>query len=167
MKLRLEVDGEEYSLDLSWNGTSAKYALAGSISQSGEGSVAEVSPGVFSVLIRGKVFAVRVIQKEDELEVWTGGRRRIISLADLRDRSGSKKKLAAAGPVDIRAQMPGKVIKLLVEVGARVQAGQGIIVVEAMKMQNEMKSPKDGVITKIRAAEGATVAAGETLVVIE
>ena len=73
----------------------------------------------------------------------------------------------AHGPLELRAQMPGKVIKILVAQGAAVQSGQGLIVVEAMKMQNEMKSPKDGVVSKIHAAEGATVAAGEILIVVE
>ena len=63
--------------------------------------------------------------------------------------------------------MPGKVVRVLVETGATVQTGDGIIVVEAMKMQNEMKSPKDGTIKEIRFAEGATVNAGDVLVVIE
>jgi biotin carboxyl carrier protein len=63
--------------------------------------------------------------------------------------------------------MPGKVIKLLAEKGTAVQAGQGLIVVEAMKMQNEMHSPKDGVVARIHVAEGATVAAGQTLIVVE
>jgi len=63
--------------------------------------------------------------------------------------------------------MPGKIIKLLVDVGASVEAGQGLIVVEAMKMQNEVKAPKTGVVTKILTAAGATVAAGETLIVVE
>ena len=62
--------------------------------------------------------------------------------------------------------MPGKVIKLLVEAAAKVEAGQGLIVVEAMKMQNEIKSPKDGVVSKICVAEGATVGAGEVLMVV-
>ena len=63
--------------------------------------------------------------------------------------------------------MPGKVVRVLVAAGDAVEAGQGLLVVEAMKMQNEMKSPRDGIIAKILVAEGATVAAGETLVVIQ
>jgi biotin carboxyl carrier protein len=63
--------------------------------------------------------------------------------------------------------MPGKVIKLLVESGSTVRAGQGLIVVEAMKMQNEMKSPKDGRVSKIHVEEGATVGAGQALIVVE
>ncbi len=119
------------------------------------------------MLLGERHFTVEVVSKEDDLEIRAGAQRHIISISDPRDRAGKRKKVAAAGPVQIRAQMPGKIVKLLVQPGSRVQAGQGIAVVEAMKMQNEMKSPKDGVITTIRAAEGDTIAAGETLVVIE
>jgi biotin carboxyl carrier protein len=55
----------------------------------------------------------------------------------------------------------------LVAAGAEVKKGDGILVVEAMKMQNELKSPKDGTVREVRAAEGQTVAAGEALAVIE
>jgi biotin carboxyl carrier protein len=63
--------------------------------------------------------------------------------------------------------MPGKVIRLLVADGDTVAAGQGILVVEAMKMQNEIKSPKDGVVKNLKAEPGATVSAGQTLALIE
>jgi biotin carboxyl carrier protein len=63
--------------------------------------------------------------------------------------------------------MPGKVVRVLVEVGTEVKKGDGVLVVEAMKMQNEMKSPKDGVVKEFRAAEGQIANAGEILAVIE
>ncbi len=63
--------------------------------------------------------------------------------------------------------MPGKVVRVLVEAGAEVSKGDGILVVEAMKMQNELKSPKDGTVREIRAADGQTVATGEVLATIE
>jgi biotin carboxyl carrier protein len=63
--------------------------------------------------------------------------------------------------------MPGKIVRVLVEVGAQVETGTGIVVVEAMKMQNEMKSPKAGVVVSINAETGATVNAGDVLAVIE
>ncbi len=124
-------------------------------------------PGVFSVLVNGSSFAVRVAPQGDDLEVWVGAQRHTVCIADARDRAGKDKKISAAGPMEIRAQMPGRVVKLLAAPGAHVAAGQGVIVVEAMKMQNEMKSPRDGIISKILVSEGATVAAGETLVVIQ
>jgi biotin carboxyl carrier protein len=63
--------------------------------------------------------------------------------------------------------MPGKIVRVLAEAGETVAAGAGIIVVEAMKMQNEMKAPKAGMVVSINAAEGATVNAGDVLAVIE
>ena len=63
--------------------------------------------------------------------------------------------------------MPGKVVRILLPQGAEVQAGTGIVVVEAMKMQNEVKSPKKGTIQKIVVAEGAAVSAGDVLAIVE
>lgn len=71
------------------------------------------------------------------------------------------------GSAEIVSPMPGKVVRVLVEAGARIEAGAGIIVVEAMKMQNEMKAPKAGVVVSINAEAGATVNAGDVLAVIE
>ncbi len=66
---------------------------------------------------------------------------------------------AAPDPVSLRAPMPGRVVKLLVQAGEPVKAGQGILVVEAMKMENEVKLPRDGVVKQLRVAEGAAVEA--------
>lgn len=167
MRLSVEVDGESYLLQLERNGGTAHYALHGAIEASGTALVAEVMPGVFSVLLGSRSIEIRVEQTGDSFEVWTGGDRHNVSIADARDRLSRSKKTGAAGPVELRAQMPGKVINLLVKLGAAVQAGQGLMVVEAMKMQNEMKSPKDGIVSKIHATEGATVVAGEALLVVE
>ncbi len=71
------------------------------------------------------------------------------------------------GAAQIVAPMPGKVVRVLVEVGAHVEAGAGIVVVEAMKMQNEMKAPKAGVVVSVNADIGATVNAGDVLAVVE
>jgi biotin carboxyl carrier protein len=168
VKLSVEVDGDSCVLDLQRrNGGEARYLLRGAIETSGAASVAEVMPGVFSVLLGNRSFEVRLEQASDSFEVWTGSERHAVLLSDVRDRPARGKRAGAAGPVELRAQMPGKVINLLVQLGAAVRAGQGLMVVEAMKMQNEMKSPKDGIISKIHAAEGATVAAGEALLVVE
>jgi biotin carboxyl carrier protein len=167
LKLKVDFEGEEFSLELRRENGATEYVLSGVSSQSGRASVLATSPGVFSVLLGRKSFSVAVAQRGSDLEVWAGARRHVVSLSDPRDRSAKSGRVSAAGPVEIRAQMPGKVIKVLVERGAVVEAGQGVIIVEAMKMQNEMKSPKYGAVQKIQAAEGATVAAGETLMVIE
>jgi biotin carboxyl carrier protein len=87
----------------------------------------------------------------------------------------ARRKLAAAaaprardsGPHKIKSPMPGKVVKVLVKVGDEVKSGQGVAVVEAMKMENELRSPRDGVVKETPAQEGQAVEAGQTLVTIE
>jgi biotin carboxyl carrier protein len=71
------------------------------------------------------------------------------------------------GRQEIAAPMPGKVVRVLVKVGDAVEEGQGVVVVEAMKMQNEMKSPKAGTVAEVRTRADATVSAGEVLIVVE
>ena len=71
------------------------------------------------------------------------------------------------GPRKLVAPMPGKVVRVLVQEGTDVEAGQGVVVVEAMKMQNEIKSPKKGVVRKLVASENAAVNAGDVLAVVE
>ena len=73
----------------------------------------------------------------------------------------------AEGPQKIVAPMPGKVVRIVAPQGSEVEAGKGVVVVEAMKMQNELKSPKAGKVQKLLVAEGATVNAGDTLAIIE
>ena len=73
----------------------------------------------------------------------------------------------AAGTQQVLAPMPGKVVKILVRPGDDVKARQGLVVVEAMKMENELRSPKDGRVSEVLVAEGASVEAGRPLVVVE
>ena len=82
----------------------------------------------------------------------------------LRERTGGG---ASHGRQNICAPMPGKIVRVLVAAGDAVEAGQGLVVVEAMKMQNEMKSPKAGRVIEVKTRPEATVAAGEVLMVIE
>ena len=167
MRLRVTIDGESSLLELQREGGELAYSLNGVNAVAGNASVAEVQPGVFSVLLGRRSVTVYLVRKDPGLEVWARGRRLSMSIADLRDRPAMREKPHSAGTMEVSAQMPGKVIKLLVEPGARVEFGQPVIVVEAMKMQNEMKSPKAGLVSKIYALEGATVSAGEKLLAIE
>ena len=167
-KLRLRVDGEESILELDGQRLeNPSYRIAGAIEGAGTASIAAIQEGVFSVLLDGKSCTARVLKRNGELEVWAGGRRYAIEISDMRDRPSSGTKQSVAGPLELRALMPGKVVKLLVKAGMNVEGGQSLIVVEAMKMQNEMKSPKDGVVTKLYVSEGSTVAAGEPLIRVE
>jgi acetyl/propionyl-CoA carboxylase alpha subunit len=167
LKLRVEVNGEMLALDMHANGKLTSYVVRGERDLNGQASVEPVMPGVFSVLLNDRSVQVHVGPHRDGLEVWVGLERYFISIADPRDRSADSKKAGAAGPVELRAQMPGKIIKLLAAVGSAVSAGQGLVVVEAMKMQNEVKAPKDGMLTRIYVTEGATVGAGDPLLIVE
>jgi biotin carboxyl carrier protein len=164
LKLRVDVNGEAFLLELLSNGA---YSLRGESERSGSASVEEVMPGVFSVLLNDRSVLVHVAPHPQGFEVSAGLDHYFIALADPRDKAVNSKKSGAEGPVELRAQMPGKIIKLLAEEGSLVVSGQGLIVVEAMKMQNEVKSPKDGTLTRIHVAEGGTVSAGDPLLVVE
>jgi biotin carboxyl carrier protein len=74
---------------------------------------------------------------------------------------------AGGGSPEVRAAMPGKVVAVLVEVGATVEAGQGLLVIEAMKMENEIGAPRDGRVAKVHVAPGQPVEPGEILVTLE
>ena len=167
MKLRLDVDGQNYSLDWQGGNGQAAYTLTGDETVTGSASVLEVMPGVFSILLGVRSFTVHLAPNSEGVETFTAGQQHYISIFDPRDRADRRNQAGRAGPVELRSQMPGKIIKILVELGAAVEAGQGLVVVEAMKMQNELKAPKAGTVSKINAVEGATVAAGESLVIVE
>ncbi len=91
--------------------------------------------------------------------------------AEVRDPRSLRSRRAAAslgeGPQKIIAPMPGKVIRILLGEKSPVEAGQGILVMEAMKMQNEIKSPKKGLVQKVLVAEGGNVNAGDTMAIVE
>ncbi len=130
-------------------------------------SVQQVVPGLYSIIMNNRSYQAHVAPHRDGFEVWVGLDRFVVSLGDPRDRASNRLKSDNKGPVEVRAQMPGKIVKHLVEVGASVTAGQGLMVVEAMKMQNEVKSPKDGKLKRIYVPEGGTVTAGDALLIVE
>ena len=90
-----------------------------------------------------------------------------LSLADPRNRRRNANNNADSGRRDIKAAMPGKVIKILVELGQPVEPAAGLLILEAMKMQNEVRSPGTGRVAAVRVAVGDTVASGQVLVTLE
>jgi acetyl/propionyl-CoA carboxylase alpha subunit len=176
MKLRADWNGDSCILEIKPNGDGLGYQLSSvetetselvSLAGSGTANVLEVMPGVYSVIAGHRSTMVRLSPLPGGgVDVVFGGQRLLVNLGDLRDRSPRGKK-DFAGPQEIRAHMPGKVVKILVAKGDHVTAGQGVLMIEAMKMQNELKAPKEGLVTRLNAEEGATVAAGETLMVVE
>ena len=120
---------------------------------------------------QGRIFNCRIDGAPDSgkpFEVWIDAHSYTVSLSDpKRLRGGASAAGHADGAARITAAMPGKVVRVLVQTGDVVEAGAGIIVVEAMKMQNEMKSPKAGTITSLTVEVGSTVNGGDLLAVIE
>jgi len=130
-------------------------------------SVVEVEPGVYSVLIDGRSFEIRAVNGSQGNSVQANGRRFSAEVRDPRDFSRSSRDALAGGRQSLLAPMPGKVIRVLVGKGDVVESGQGLVVVEAMKMQNEMKASRPGQVIEVRVHDGETVTAGQTLVVLE
>ncbi|HEX5239738.1 MAG TPA: biotin/lipoyl-containing protein, partial [Candidatus Limnocylindrales bacterium] len=88
--------------------------------------------------------------------------------AALRDRARRGRETAgASGPMEVRAIIPGVVVSVAVRVGDPVAAGQELLAIEAMKMQNELRAPREGTIQRIAAAVGSRIEVGDVLVVIE
>ena len=161
MKLVVAVDGSDVGeILVEGSGDLVNFTLNG---VERTASAIEMEPGVYSVLIDGRSFAARVNGSEVEIS----GRKLSIEVSDPRRAVRKSRSGFGAGRQNISALMPGKLIRLLVSPGEAVEAGQGLVVVEAMKMQNEMKAPKAGTIVEVRVREGATVAAGEVLVVMD
>jgi len=157
MKLDLIINGREESIEISVGrfrfGDGAELNV----------SVETPQPGVYSVLLDGRSYVARV----EEGVVTVNGFRYEIEVRDPRRWNRQARGGTHAGAQDIKASMPGKVVRVLVAVGDPVEVGQGIVVVEAMKMQNEMKAPRAGRVIGIGAKVGATVIAGEVLATIE
>ena len=123
---------------------------------------------VLSLLIDGCSYEIKREQTATDLHLWVGDARFTVELRDPRSlRSRQKAGADERGPRKITAPMPGRVVRVLVAETSEVEAGQGIIVVEAMKMQNEIKSPKKGIVRKILAAPGTAVNPGDVLAIVE
>jgi biotin carboxyl carrier protein len=131
-----------------------------------EADVTEISDGIYSILIGGRSLEVHVEARGPALRITTGAGEFVATVTDPRRYRKGAGSILAEGRQQVTAPMPGKVIRVLVKAGDAVTAGQGIVVVEAMKMQNEVKSPKAGTIEKLLVAEGQPVNAGDALAVV-
>lgn len=133
--------------------------------------VREAGVGGYVLIVDGKVFDCRVEGRPDSgkpIDVIVGATQYSVALVDPKRLRGAPNAVTHADEAArIVAPMPGKVVRVLVNAGDRVEADAGIVVVEAMKMQNEMKSPKTGTVVALNADVGATVNAADVLAVIE
>ena len=129
----------------------------------------ETMAGTYSILLDGHAQEARVTDdgSDEGLLVRCAGAEFRVRVRDPRSwRGGRHDVLQAEGPQRILAPMPGKVVRVLVNAGDQVEVGRGLLVVEAMKMQNEIRAPKSGRIEHILVGEGQTVRSQEALLVI-
>jgi biotin carboxyl carrier protein len=129
---------------------------------------AEISPGAYSILSDGRSREVAVDRQGDQFQVRLGGASYDLTVMDeVRARTRRpERERAARGPQQLRAPMPGLVVAIKVAVGDVVAVGAPLLVLEAMKMQNELSAPVAGRIEKIHAEKGAAVEGGAALVTI-
>ena len=165
MKYQVRISGKTRTVELARHGDGWQAKLDG---EAGVADVVETAPNTFSILVSGQSHHICVIpSSEGPLELQTAGFEFSAEVIDPRSGRGRRHGGAEAeGRQQIAAPMPGKVVRLLVKGGDAVEAGQGLLVVEAMKMQNEIRSPKRGTVERVLVAEGQAVNAGEVLCVV-
>jgi biotin carboxyl carrier protein len=166
MKFEVYLDSgagkSKHVVELEKNGARYKISLDG---QPVDADVVLTAPNAVSVILNGAAFEFHISPSpEGAYTLQTGSHEFHAEVRDPRSwRARKQGALETEGRQQILAPMPGKVIRLLVRVGDEVAAGQGLIVVEAMKMQNEICSPKKGKVERLQAKEGQPVNAGDVL----
>ena len=167
IKLQSEINGQRHQLRLQPEGRTVAVEVDGHTYAL---EVHNAAAGDYLLRNDNRVYHCRVETSGRQRETFVVHLRGSRYSIQLHDPKRSRVQTSGAqdhGSAQIIAPMPGKVVRLLVEVGAHVEAGAGVIVVEAMKMQNEMKSPKAGVVISLNATPGATVNAGDVLAEVE
>jgi biotin carboxyl carrier protein len=158
------IDGKRYRLELD--------RAEGRWSCRLDGRAVEVDavlarPDVLSLRIGSQTYEIKSEHVGNDWHVWVGSVRFASEVRDPRSLRSRARVADEQGPRKLTAPMPGKVVRVLVREGDAVEAGAGVLVVEAMKMQNEIKSPKKGKIQRMLAAEGIAVNAGDVLAIVE
>lgn len=164
MKYTAFVDGQKLDIELLLRDNGVTEARVGHTVYPLE--IRETSTDTFWLNWNNLSIEVAVIRSNGTYTVALNGKRFEIDLSNGRSlrRSGA---VSQTGIVPVKARMPGKIVKILVSEGDEVQRNQGLLVMEAMKMQNEIQSPKIGRVRRIAVQEGATVGANELLAEVE
>jgi len=164
MTYDITIDGRHYRLELDQAERTWSCRLDG---REMEVDAVLVRPDVLSLRIGNKAYEVKCERVRADLHLWVGSVGFAAEVRDPRSLRGRARAADDQGPRKLTAPMPGKVVRLLISAGAQVEAGAGVLVVEAMKMQNEVKSPKKGIVQEILVSEGAAVNAGDVLAIVE
>ena len=166
MEYEIIINGERRIVEFTpqTNGTSrVTFTVEGRLV---EAAAIRISRGAYSILIGGRSLEVTAEEAAGGLLLRTNGREFQVEIFDPRSwRRGRGPGIELEGRQKLIAPMPGKIVRVLVAAGQQVTAGQGLLVIEAMKMQNEIHSPKSGTVEKL-AREGQTVNAGEVLAIV-
>jgi biotin carboxyl carrier protein len=177
MTFDLQIDGVPARLEVHRDGDLYRFRLGDQDER--QAQLVEVEPGVFSVLLDGRSYEARAERRNEQgtehrneygdecAWITVRGRRFRIAVTDPRRWTQSSAAAFGHDRETIVASMPGKIVRVLVQPGETVAAGQGVIVIEAMKMQNEMKARRAGHVIAVPVREGETVAAGAILATIE
>jgi biotin carboxyl carrier protein len=166
MLRNISIGGKAFTLELTSvdEAGNVRFSLDGAERNA---SALEVMPRVWSVLIDGRSFEVRVLEENGDVLVEIDGKRYPVAIEDPRRHRRPVAAAGGEGRASVTAPMPGKVVRVLASEGDGVAAGQGLVVIEAMKMQNELKAPRAGRLIRLAVSQGETVAAGAVLAVVE
>ncbi|MGH8277908.1 MAG: biotin/lipoyl-containing protein, partial [Steroidobacteraceae bacterium] len=154
MTYEILIDGNTYALELAPGAREAEWQCRVREPASAEFrelkfEAASSGKDALSLLLEGKSYEVRRDATPTAMQIWVGRRRYAVEVRDPRSlRRRRRATESEDGPRKLIAPMPGKVVRILAVEGTAVEAGQGLLVIEAMKMQNELKSPKKGVVRK-------------------
>jgi biotin carboxyl carrier protein len=165
MKLTVHTEYGDQSIEITAAAPIYRFRLGDEAER--QANVEMPEPCVYSVLLDGRVFDARVEETSAGLAIVIDGYRFEMEVRDPRRWGRKDASRGGDGVQTVMAPMPGKVVRVLVAPGDEVAAGQGLLVVEAMKMQNEMKAARAGKILSVMVKEGSTVAAGDVLATIE
>jgi biotin carboxyl carrier protein len=167
MKIDVIFDGARRCLEFARSSDEPSRVIAAIDGRRLEADALKISPGLYSILLEGRSLEVRVETLADGLLLHIAGREYRVDIVDPRSwRRSRGGKIDLQGRQQVSAPMAGKIVRVLIAQGQHVEAGQGLLVVEAMKMQNEIRSPKTGTVERLSAREGETVNTGEVLAVI-
>jgi biotin carboxyl carrier protein len=164
MRYEAQIDGRTLSIELEQNDERIRATING---RKYDAEVVRPEEGAYLILIGGQVFEARVYNEgSGSLRVKLRDRVFAASIVD-RKHIRPASDHSQEGRQQLVSPMPGKVVRVLLGAGDDVAAGQGVVVIEAMKMQNEIKSLKTGRVIEVRVVEGATVNASQVLAVVE
>ena len=165
MKYITTLDGKEYSIEII---DAHHVAIDGRVQEVDFESIS--GQPVFSLIVDGKSYESYVYETEEGWQVLTRGRQYNLTVEDEREkrlRAAAGSGVAEAGEYHLKAPMPGLVVSIPVAEGDKVENGQTLVILESMKMQNELKSPKAGVVGRIRVKQGETVEQRQALLSVQ